>query len=63
MKSDVKSSVIQMSEETFNELTGEVKETVAVDIELQKSNQRTFSAIDMWNIHRNRKSANSMFRR
>jgi hypothetical protein len=63
MKCDVKSSVIQMSEETFRELTGEVKERVAVDIELPKSNQRLFSSFDMWNIHRNRKLASSMFRR
>jgi hypothetical protein len=56
MKCDVKSSVIQMKDETFKQLVTEVKETVA-DVDLREPARRSFGLIDMWNIRKNAKSA------
>ena len=56
MKSDVKSSVIQMKGETFMHLVTEVKETVAI-VELPGPSRRSFGVIDMWNIRRKARSA------
>jgi hypothetical protein len=33
----------------------EVKETLAVDVELRPRNNATFCVADLWNIHRNKR--------
>ena len=33
----------------------EVKETIAVDVELKPKNISTFCVADLWNIHRNKR--------
>ncbi len=60
MKSDVKSSVIQMKGETFKQLVTEVKETIAI-VDLPEPARR-FGLIDMWNIRRNARSATRLIR-
>ena len=67
MKSDVKTStvqtIVQMEEKAFNELTSEVKETVATDVDVQKLNHGgSFGIIDLWNIRKGRRSARTQFR-
>jgi len=63
MKTDVMPSLVQMGAEELRQLTAEVKETIARDIELGHKPAKKFSAVDLWNIHRSRKAANSMFTR
>lgn len=65
MMNDVMPSIIQMEAEELQQLTAEVKETIATNINLikEKSISRTFGVADMWNIRRNAKSANGMMRR
>ncbi|MDR3713810.1 MAG: hypothetical protein P4L51_13395 [Puia sp.] len=67
MKSDVKTSIVQayvqMEGNAFNELTSEVKETVATDVDLHKlNNGGSFGIIDLWNIRKGRRSARTQFR-
>lgn len=63
MKSNVMPSLVQMDAEELRNLTAEVKETVATDVELPTAMKRTFTAADMWNIRRNAKSASIMLKR
>ena len=58
MKSDVMPSIVQKSI-----LSGivEVKETLATNLSREKKN-RSFGAVDIWNIRRRAKSATSMVR-
>ena len=58
---DVKSSVIQMKEETFKQLVTEVKETIAV-VDFSQPTRRSFGPVDMWNIRRNARSASGLLR-
>jgi len=58
---DVKSSVIQMKEETFKQLVTEVKETIAV-VNFSQPTRRSFGPVDMWNIRRNARSASGLLR-
>jgi len=62
MKSDVMPSIVQMDAEELQQLTAEVKETVATGIKLPKT-KKSFGVVDMWNIRRNAKSASDMLRR
>ena len=54
-------SVIQIEKEHLQELVTEVKETVATNIYLdtEKRNKK-FGIVDMWNCHRNVRTAVSM---
>lgn len=62
MKTDVMPSIVQMEAEVLKSLVKEVKETVATGIDMPVASERKFSAVDMWNIQRNAKSAVSRFR-
>ena len=62
MKSNVMPVSEQLSEETKQQLSAQVKETVAKDAISKKSN-KTFTASEMWNRHRQRRSASDMMRR
>ena len=54
---------MEMDEVTLRELVREVKETIASDVQPVKSTERTFSVVDMWNIRRTTRSANTMLYR
>ena len=62
MKSNVMPVSEQLSEETKKQLSEQVKETVAKDATSKKKN-KTFTASEMWNRHRQRRSASDMMRR
>jgi len=49
-------SVIRMKDEQLKKLTNEVKETVATE-------QKTFAAVDLWQIQRKMKTATTAFKR
>ena len=55
--------LMEMNEETLRELVTEVKETIASNIQLSKSRERSFGLADMWNIRRQAKSASSLLYR
>ena len=64
MTSKVVPSIIQMEEESLKQLVTEVKETIATDINQQKSDAKpkAFNNVDMWNTQRNIRTAISMRR-
>ena len=62
MKSNVMPVSEQMSEETKKQLSEQVQETVVKDA-IKKKKNKTFTASEMWNRHRQRKSASDMMRR
>ena len=63
MKNDVMPSIVQMEPEVLTNLVREVKETLATDIEMPEAKKRLFTSAEMWNIHRNARTAQSRFRR
>ena len=62
MKSDVMPSIIKMEPEVLRNLVKEVKETVAMNIQLPQAAKSSFGIVDLWNIRRNSRSAMSRFR-
>ena len=62
MKSIVMPVSEQLKKETTEQLT-EVKETVAKEAIVKKRKQKSFTVQEMWNRHRNAKSASAMMRR
>ena len=63
MKNDVKPSIIKMEKEELQQLVQEVKETVAKVGIRRKGGRSSIKVVDLWNIHRNVRSANSLLRR
>jgi hypothetical protein len=63
MRIDEMPSIVQMEPEVLTNLVREVKETLATDIEMPEAKKRLFTSADMWNIHRNARTAQSRFRR
>ena len=63
MKSDVMPSIVQMDAEELQALTKEVKETVATEFQLEQGKKSSFSAVNMWNIRRDARSASNMLRK
>jgi hypothetical protein len=65
MKSNVMPSIVQIDAKQLKALVNEVKETVATDLIQVNKGQITspsFGIVDMWNIHRNSKSAHLSWR-
>ena len=55
MKSDVMGIGAQISKKELKELTKETKETLAFDLDVKEvESRRTFGAIDLWNIRKQR---------
>lgn len=46
---------VHVDQRLLEEIQQEVKETIAVELELKKQKPSTFCAADLWNIHRQRK--------
>ena len=63
MKIDAMPSIVQMEPEVLSNLVREVKETLAVNIQLPQEKRRLFTAADLWNIRRNAKTAQGRFSR
>jgi len=61
MESTIMQSTVQLNEETKQQLTAEVKETVANQYTRHK--KRNFTASEMWNAQRKRRSASAMMRK
>jgi hypothetical protein len=54
MKTQTTNFLQQISKQEVKQLTTQVKETIATD--LNNHSRKTFGAVDMWNIQRQRKS-------
>jgi hypothetical protein len=52
-----------MGNETLQHLVAEVKETIATDVDLAKTEKASIKVVDLWKIQRNRKSAIKTFSR
>ncbi len=60
MKSEAMGIAIPVNKEKLKELLTETKETLAVDI---KGSNRSFGAVDLWNVQKKQKTSTSMMRR
>jgi hypothetical protein len=63
MKSDVMQSIVRMEPNVLRQLVRQVKETVATDVDLGKTNKNAFSIVNLWNIRRNRRTAGSRLKK
>ena len=67
MTNDVMPSIVQMDADELKTLLTEVKETVAkgviVSEQPKRSQTRSFSAAELWNIRRNARTAISLLSR
>jgi hypothetical protein len=63
MRIDEMPSIVQMEPAVLNNLVREVKETLATDIKMPEVKKRPFTAVDLWNIRRNARTAQSRFSR
>ncbi len=61
MKSIVMPKKLQLSDETKETLAVEVKETLATTTNVDKKSK--FTAVDLWNLQRNSRSASSLIRK
>jgi hypothetical protein len=52
---------VQVDQEIKKQLLHEVKETLATGIEIK--NRKIFTAADMWNVNRNRRTASDIMHR
>ena len=52
MNSDVTHRRVQLEPRILETLVAEVKETVATDVVLSQPRQRSFGALNLWNIRR-----------
>ncbi|MGC4034950.1 MAG: hypothetical protein QM764_03240 [Chitinophagaceae bacterium] len=63
MNTDSMHRVVRLDEQELQELTQEVKETLASS-PIQKENEKNlFTAMDMWNVQRSVRSASLMMRK
>ena len=61
MKSIVMPKTVQLNEQEKDQLTQEVKETLATNAGVQ--GKATITSAQVWNLQRNRRSASDMIRR
>ena len=58
MTSKVMPSIVQIEEDSLKKLVTEVKETIATDINVQRSEiNKKFGVTDMWNAQKNVRTA------
>ena len=63
MKIDSVPAIVQIEPEILKSLVTEVKETLALGIQLPATKNRLFTAADMWSIRRNAKTAVARLRK
>jgi hypothetical protein len=54
-------SKVRVDERLLHEIQQEVKETLAVDVELKVKKPQVFGAVDLWNIHRKKRPISRRF--
>jgi hypothetical protein len=63
MNTDSMHRVVRLDENEFQELTQEVKETLAENSMYDERPKTGFTVADMWNVQRQARSASSMIRK
>ena len=63
MSTDAMHKVVRLDENELQELTLEVKETLAKSTEYHKKAKENFTRVNMWNVLRQSRSASSMIRK
>ena len=63
MSTDAMHKVVRLDENELQELTLEVKETLAKGTEYRKKAKENFTRVNMWNVLRQSRSASSMIRK
>lgn len=59
MKGETMPSMVQLKEETLQQLTTEVKETIALSKDAAESSNKNFGVVDLWNRQRKMRSASN----
>jgi hypothetical protein len=59
MKGETMPSMVQLKEETLQQLTTEVKETIALRKDATEPVNNNFGVVDLWNRQRKMRSASS----
>jgi len=60
MNSNVTDSIIDMENEEWSNLINQVKETVATDVDTDKTTEKnTFAAASLWSIQKTKRAAQS----
>ncbi len=54
-------SKVRVDEKLLHEIQQEVKETLAMDVELTEKKSTVFCAADLWNIHRKKRPVTRRF--
>ncbi|HJV18497.1 MAG TPA: hypothetical protein VJ552_01350 [Sediminibacterium sp.] len=64
MKGEIMPSIVQIDRQHLNELTHEVKETLATELAVNNATAATksFCAVDLWKIQNMKKSAHLRFK-
>ncbi len=65
MKGEIMPAIVQISRQHLKELTHEVRETLATDFMVESeglSQKKAFTAVNLWKIHREMRSANFQFK-
>lgn len=64
MKGEIMPSIVQIDRQHLNELTQEVKETLAINLaaDNNQNSAKTFSNVDLWRIQNMKKSAHLRFK-
>jgi hypothetical protein len=62
MNSIIMPETVQLNEEIIEQLSQEITETSVIETNVSHKKKK-FTAADMWNRHRNSRSASSMIRR
>lgn len=64
MKGEIMPSIVQIDRQHLNELTQEVKETLATNLvaDNNQANTKSFGAVDLWRIQNMKKSAHLRFK-
>jgi hypothetical protein len=63
MKSDVMGIGAPINKKDLTELMKETKETIAVDAKTEETPNRSFGAVDLWNVQKKQRTTASMMRR
>jgi hypothetical protein len=62
MKQDVMPSIVQMDSEMLKNLTTEVKETLATDLQMSAQKKR-FTLVNLWKIHQAKRTPTRITRK
>jgi hypothetical protein len=63
MENNVMPSIVRMERKILEQLTREVKETVATGIEMSGMKERSFGVVDLWSMRRGKRHSRRTVKR